>query len=117
MGWDTDKTDIDLHVHEPDKTHVYYGNRISVNGGYLSRDFREGYGPECYLIRRAPKGTFHVSAHYFGSHQVSAATGATSAVLWCVKRMGDVEREEVEFKMVRLNSSKNEMKVTSVVID
>merc|ERR1712157_69993 len=38
LGWDTDKTDIDLHVVEPSGTEVYYGNRTSSIGGQISRD-------------------------------------------------------------------------------
>ena len=32
-----DKTDIDLHVYEPDNNHIYYGSKQ----GKLSRDFRQ----------------------------------------------------------------------------
>ena len=33
LGWDTDKVDIDLHVHEPTGEDVYYGNRDSKSTG------------------------------------------------------------------------------------
>ena len=45
LGWDTDKTDLDLHVLEPTGTEVYYGNSPSnTTGGEISRDFTQGYG-------------------------------------------------------------------------
>ena len=43
MSWDTNDTDIDLHVFEPGGEKCYYGNRNTKSGGTLSRDFREGY--------------------------------------------------------------------------
>eukprot|EP00957_Ditylum_brightwellii_P014311 1077367-Ditylum_brightwellii.AAC.1 len=51
LGWDTDNTDIDLHVKEPSGNEIYYGNRESDIGGNLSRDFTKGYGPEVYILK------------------------------------------------------------------
>ena len=103
LGWDTDYTDIDLHIKEPDGTHVYYGNRDSEKGGYLSRDFVNGYGPECYIIKEAELGVYEFKTRYFASHQVSKETGATSAVVWNVKNFGDYDNEEIGFNMIRLD--------------
>lgn len=46
ITWD-DKEDIDLHISEPDYTHVFCGN---PNGrvGYLDVDDVSQYGPEHY---------------------------------------------------------------------
>jgi hypothetical protein len=69
LSWDADNTDIDLHVFEPTGGHVYYGNRLSAIGGLVSRDVRDGYGPEEYVLRRAKNGTYTIKAHYFSSWQ------------------------------------------------
>jgi uncharacterized protein YfaP (DUF2135 family) len=37
----------------------------------VSRDFTQGYGPEEYVIHRAPKGPYKIMANYFGSQQQS----------------------------------------------
>jgi len=110
MGWDTDHTDIDLHVNEPDETHVYYGNKC----GRISRDFTQGYGPECYTAKNALRGVYTISAKYYGSSQVSTVTGTTSCVLWSVKNFGNYELEDITFKMVRLDKNKSEMPVLMV---
>jgi hypothetical protein len=36
LGWDTDKTDVDLHVREPTGEEVYYGHRDSRSTGARS---------------------------------------------------------------------------------
>ena len=52
LAWDTDMTDIDLHVMQPDKVEAYYGNRYPKSGAEVSRDFRNGYGPEEFFVVR-----------------------------------------------------------------
>jgi hypothetical protein len=101
MSWDTDWTDIDLHVHEPQGEHVYFGHRNSASGGHNSRDFRQGYGPECYVTKKALPGFYDIHAQYFSSHQASSATGTTSCVLWSVQWLGHYEEEVFGFKYVR----------------
>ena len=49
LGWDTDHTDVDLHVREPTGEEVYYGHSCSAStGAAVSKDFTQGYGPEVY---------------------------------------------------------------------
>jgi hypothetical protein len=43
----------------------------------VSRDITDGYGPEEYLIRRAPAGPYLVKAHYYGSRQQTLVGPAT----------------------------------------
>jgi len=33
----------------------------------MSQDYTEGYGPEEYLLKKAPKGEFKIKVNYFGS--------------------------------------------------
>ncbi|MBR6436048.1 MAG: hypothetical protein IKS45_06040, partial [Thermoguttaceae bacterium] len=70
MTWSADNTDIDLHVTEPSGETVFYGHRLSVAGGMISRDFTGGYGPEEYMIHKAPKGKYKIKAHYYASRAV-----------------------------------------------
>jgi len=113
LGWDTDKTDIDLHIIEPGGNEVYYSNPRSAIGGRLSRDFTQGYGPEVYLLKRPPAGTYRVGANYYASHQQSALTGSTSAVVW-VLRGG--QTPELKFDTVRLDRNKVKMEVMAVPV-
>ena len=65
IAWNTDGTDVDLHVTEPGGEECYYGHTTTKTGGRISRDVTTGLGPEMYVLRHAPRGTYHVRAHYF----------------------------------------------------
>ncbi len=77
LMWDTDDTDIDLHVLEPSGEEVFYQNKKSASGGYLSYDVTTGYGPEEYLHKKAPSGKYSVLSNYYASHQ-QKLTGPTT---------------------------------------
>jgi tetratricopeptide (TPR) repeat protein len=65
ISWNTDDTDIDLWVIEPDGSKCFYQNRQTKTGGELSEDMTQGYGPERYRVARAAKGTYRVMVHYY----------------------------------------------------
>ena len=77
MAWDADETDVDLHVTEPSGEEAYYGHRRTRSGGDVSTDITDGYGPEEYLLRKAPAGAYKIRAHYFASHQQEVFGPAT----------------------------------------
>ncbi len=77
MTWSADNTDIDLWVIEPSGEKVFYGHRLSAAGGMISRDFTGGYGPEEYMIHKAPKGKYTIKAHYYASHAVELLGAVT----------------------------------------
>ncbi|HZX32183.1 MAG TPA: DUF2135 domain-containing protein [Rhodocyclaceae bacterium] len=66
LSWDTDMTDLDLHVVSPDGEHVFFGKPLGANGGALDVDVTGGYGPEIYAIPAPPKGNWQVYVNYFG---------------------------------------------------
>jgi uncharacterized protein YfaP (DUF2135 family) len=67
LSWDSDGTDLDLHVVSPDGTHVFYGGRVGANGGALDVDVTTGYGPEIYADPAPARGVYHVFVNYYGS--------------------------------------------------
>ena len=67
LSWDSDGTDLDLHVVAPDGVHVFYGNRVGDNGGALDVDVTTGYGPEIYANPAPPKGVYHLFVNFYGS--------------------------------------------------
>lgn len=74
LFWDTDDTDLDLHVIEPDKTECYYGNKDTKLGGTLDVDVTTGYGPEIYTMVFPAKGLYEVFIHYYGGQELTEAT-------------------------------------------
>ncbi len=78
LTWDTDQTDMDLWVTEPGGEKCDYSHNLTAIGGMISRDFTGGYGPEEYLLRRAPSGRYAIQANFYGSRSQSL-TGPTTA--------------------------------------
>src|SRR5206468_5776733 len=68
ISWNTDNTDVDLWVIEPDGTKCFYQHQQTRNGGELSQDQTQGYGPERYQIRDAPKGEYRIVVHYYSAN-------------------------------------------------
>jgi von Willebrand factor type A domain/Vault protein inter-alpha-trypsin domain len=66
--WNTDQTDVDLWVIEPDGTKVFYQARNSKNGGELSQDMTQGYGPERFVAKQAMAGEYTVIVHYYSAN-------------------------------------------------
>lgn len=77
MVWDADATDMDLHVVEPSGEEAYYGHRHTSINGLVSFDVTDGYGPEEYVLRKAPAGTYTVKSKYFASRQQTVMGPAT----------------------------------------
>ena len=67
ISWNTNNTDIDLHVTEPNGEECYFSHSKTASNGLLSRDVVEGYGPELYVNEKAPPGNYKIRAKYFAS--------------------------------------------------
>jgi uncharacterized protein YfaP (DUF2135 family)/uncharacterized protein YecT (DUF1311 family) len=66
LSWDSDSTDIDLHVITPKGEHCAYFNRTIPSGGALDVDVTTGYGPEIFSHPSPPHGTYLIYLNYFG---------------------------------------------------
>jgi len=112
LAWDTDNTDIDLHVVEPSGNEVYYSNNWSKQGGFVSRDFTRGYGPEEYMVKSGDKGKYTIKAKYFSSN-AQTLTGATTCTATVFTNWGrkSQERHTLTF---RLEKSKDMVTIGSV---
>ena len=68
LSWDTDNCDIDLWVTDPTNEECYFSNPLTYLGGKISYDVTQGYGPEEFMIKKAPKGTYKIAVNYYGTH-------------------------------------------------
>ncbi len=62
-----EQPDMDLHIFEPNWSHVYYANPYGLYG-YLDRDDTNGYGPEHYYVDSCDQiepGTYKVAVNYY----------------------------------------------------
>lgn len=114
MSWDADLTDVDLHVWEPSGEHTYYGHSRSQIGGLVSLDFRQGYGPEEYVLRKAMPGDYEIKAHYYGSHQ-QTLTGACTVLVSVFTDYGRPQ-EKRQLLTLRLDRPSNEETVGKITI-
>lgn len=79
LSWDSDNTDLDLHLVTPDGDHVWYGNRSLANGATLDVDVTTGYGPEIIATPTPQKGPYLVYVNYFGGGYGSSEDGTEQA--------------------------------------
>ncbi|WNG54477.1 DUF2135 domain-containing protein [Archangium gephyra] len=66
--WNSDGTDIDLWVMEPNAEKCFYQHKETSLGGKLHWDITDGLGPELYHARKAAPGTYFVLVHYYGNN-------------------------------------------------
>lgn len=105
ITWNTDNTDVDLHVIEPSGEECYYSHPKTLSGGRLTRDVTQGYGPEMYVLPKAPAGEYQLRAKYFAS-DVNRASARTKVYATITRNWGRAN-EEVETKVVTLETGKD----------
>lgn len=93
LSWDSDNSDMDLWVTDPNGERAYYGNRLTYQGGQMSQDFTGGYGPEQFSLRDAKPGIYKIEANYFGSRE-QLVTGATTLMLRLSTKWGSRDQRD-----------------------
>ena len=93
LAWDSDNSDMDLWVTDPNGERAYYGNRLTYQGGQMSQDFTGGYGPEQFSLRDAKPGIYKVEANYFGSRE-QLVTGYTTLMLRLSTHWGTPKQQD-----------------------
>lgn len=115
LTWDADETDIDLWVTDPNGEKAYYGHQLTYQGGRMSRDFRNGYGPEEFSLRQARPGPYTVEANYYGNSQQIIA-GATTLQLQFITDFG-TPRQREERVTLRLREAREVVTVGQFVVE
>ncbi len=109
ISWNTDNTDIDLYLIEPDGSKCYYQNRRTPHGGELSEDCTQGYGPERYRIAKAWPGEYKVLVHYCRANP-NLLAGETHVNV-VIARFAGTPQEVVERKTVVLRKQGDMLEV------
>lgn len=92
LSWDTDGTDLDLHVLTPGGGHAWYGERV-IPAGSIDTDVTTGFGPEIFSSAAPEKGLYQIYVNYYGGGQSSAITTARMAVI-TAEGTADEKRQE-----------------------
>ena len=77
LVWDSDLTDIDLHVTDPNGEEAFYGHPLTYQGGRVSPDNTTGYGPEEYSLKNAKPGKYTIHVNFYGHTQQSISESTT----------------------------------------
>lgn len=114
MAWNTDNTDVDLHVTDPRGEECFYSHRDTQIGGHITTDVTQGYGPEMFLLRKAVPGTFRVQAHYFASD--ANRMGARTRVFLRIYENWGTPNETVTSRTVLLREGQEMHDVAAITI-
>ncbi len=106
ISWNTDNTDVDLHVIEPTGEECFYSHPKTKIGGSLTQDVTQGYGPEMYILPKAKAGKYQVKVKYFSSDRNRTAT--RTKVYATIYQNWGKENESVRTQVVSL-ADKQEM--------
>jgi hypothetical protein len=112
ISWNTDATDVDLWVIEPDGTKCFYQQQRTKNGGELSQDQTQGYGPERYQVKEARPGVYTVIVHYFRPNP--NLLGGETHVNVNVARNAGTSQETVERHTVILKKHNQQVEVCKI---
>lgn len=114
LTWDADNTDIDLWVIDPNGERAYFANRLTHQGGRMSRDFVGGYGPEEFSLRQAKPGTYTVKAQFYG-HRQQIVAPATTLMLRLSTDFGQATQQDQDV-VLRLSGRGDEVTVGTFTV-
>ncbi|MFK3648730.1 VIT domain-containing protein [Lysobacter enzymogenes] len=105
LSWDSDNSDMDLWVTDPNGEKCYYSHKLTYQGGRITDDFTGGYGPEEFSLRKPKPGKYKVEANFFGDRQ-QLVTGATTVQLWLSTGFGGAGQQDRKIAL-RLKNAKD----------
>lgn len=114
LTWDRDACDIDLWVDDPTGERAIYNHPRTSQGGRMSRDFTQGYGPEEFLLRRPKPGKYTIHLNYFGDGR-QTDLGPVTAQVKVITGFGTPEEKEQRFT-VRLVGEKDDVVVATLEV-
>lgn len=110
--WNTDGTDVDLHIKEPTGEVCMYSHPRTKIGGQLTQDVTQGFGPEMYRLTTAKAGEYRIWAHYFAND--ANRTGTRTRVYANVYRNWGRPNEQVTRTALTLKGNKNEHDIARI---
>lgn len=94
INWNSQNTDIDLWVTDPNGEKCFYSNPATAIGGRLSNDFTGGYGPEQFLLKKALKGKYKIEVDFYNDSSLTlAGPAAVLAEIYTYYSTGRQERK------------------------
>lgn len=113
LNWDTDNSDMDLWVTDPDGEKCYYKNPLTKIGGMISADYTGGYGPEEFMIKKAKKGKYIIQSDYYGTRE-QTLVGPTTIYLDIYTHYGTAQETKKTITL-RLTKDEDEVNIGEIV--
>lgn len=104
MTWDADNSDMDLWVTDPNGERCFYSHPLTYQGGRMSRDFTNGYGPEEFSLKLAKPGKYKIETNFYGNRQQVLA-GATTLQVKLTTGFG-TDKQKDQLLTLRLTDAK-----------
>jgi len=100
ISWNTDNSDMDLWVTDPNKEKCSYQHTRTAIGGRITQDVTQGYGPEEFMLKKAVDGKYTVEVNLFGdSRQTLGGPTAIKADLFTDYGKPTQKRETINFRV------------------
>ena len=112
VDWNHNDTDIDLHIIDPNLEECFYSHSKTQQGGRLSRDMTQGFGPEQFVLRKAKKGNYYVKIKYFGDRKQRIET-PTFMKVTIFKNQGKSSAEKI-IRVIRLTKKDREEMIAKI---
>ncbi len=114
ITWNTDRTDVDLHVTDPSGEVCGYDHPDTKLGGHITRDVTQGYGPEMFTLPKAAAGTYQARVKYY-SEDANRASTRTKVYATIYQGFG-TPQEKVTRKTVTLAAGKEMHQVATIKV-
>lgn len=113
------KSDVDLHVFDPEGNHAWFGSKDGIPGGEIDIDDMEGTGPEIFTMLDPKAGRYKIKVHHFGDFGTGPALATLTAKLGGVtifeesRMLADLESfyanidVKVDFQIIAVKVSKD----------
>jgi tetratricopeptide (TPR) repeat protein len=80
LAWETDVTDVDLHVRDKDGNRSTPKSGALASGGNTLRDMTDGFGPESFVIQNPKAFPYKLSAHYAAKGPMGIGLGTVQVI-------------------------------------
>ena len=114
IDWNHNDTDIDLHIIDSRFEECFYDNNQTSEGGKLSEDMIEGFGPEEFTQNKLRKGTYYVKVDYFGNDYQKVEV-PTFMKVTIFRNYGE-ENQTKEVKVIRLTEGDDEVLISKIMV-
>lgn len=115
VDWNQNQTDIDLHVMEPTGQTCSYKNVTTTIGGRLTKDVRQSYGPEMYVLKNAVPGKYRVILDFYASNS-NITTSKPKSYISVYENFGR-ENQQVTNEIVVLERAKDNTRMQEQVFE